>query len=83
MSIHHFLSKYPTKTVMFIVPSRALTAQQGTTLRDYCSNYVVSKDGEPTPAIVTECCGNELDGWSALDWAKTLGSSNVVVGVIM
>jgi len=72
--INHFLKFSPEKTVLFIVPSRALVTQQSQYLREQC--ILPSKK----PVYVVEMCGQEMESWTRAKWQDHLKYYHVFVG---
>ena len=73
--IDHFLTVYNSKKVIFIVPSRALVAQQAEYIRNNCKPLVNN-----TLVSVAELCGQEMDSWTQDLWNDVLRKNCVFVG---
>ena len=75
--IDHFLiNERRGKLVLFIVPSRALVAQQS----EYLRKNVTWKGHDHGQLNVVEMCGNELDSWDRLKWRKCISENHILVG---
>jgi ERCC4-related helicase len=73
--IDHFLALTTAKKVMFLVPSRALVNQQAVYLRERCSKLRGN-----VSVVVTELCGQDLEGWNQTLWSGTMDRCHVLVG---
>ena len=75
--IDHFLiNERRGKLVLFIVPSRALVAQQS----EYLRKNVTWNGNDHGQLNVVEMCGNELDSWDRLKWRKCISENHILVG---
>ena len=64
------------RLVLFIVPSRALVAQQS----EYLRQNISWKQRDHGNLNVVELCGNELDSWDRLKWRKCISENHILVG---
>ena len=75
--VDHFLSNERSgRLVLFIVPSRALVAQQS----EYLRQNVTWKRCDNETLKVVELCGNELDSWDRMKWRKCIAENHIIVG---
>jgi hypothetical protein len=74
LAIDHFLQNEKGKRILFIVPSRALVAQQAEYVR------IHSTASSSASLRVAEMCGNDLGAWTRTQWENALRNFEIFVG---
>ncbi|CAM9122430.1 unnamed protein product, partial [Ectocarpus fasciculatus] len=80
MVAQRYLSQYPTKKVLFVVPTVALVSQQTAYLSRCCTVPTGSAGSETRPIRVACCAGSETEGWSREDWDDFMVMNEAFVG---
>jgi endoribonuclease Dicer len=72
--IEHYLTQYPNKRVIFLVPTRPLVQQQSR----YCVDHCVVNGNAP---LVQKVFGDEQAGWHQKEWNDAMGQYQIFLGI--